>query len=87
MNFLDAFIDEKIRKLYLKIMAIDHGNKKYINKTIEHINIREKIRIFKIVINLKSKYEMDFSDDQKRMDELIEKSKLLKNGKCIKRRE
>jgi hypothetical protein len=81
MNFLDVFVDEKIRKLYLKIMAIDHGNKKYINKTIEHINIREKIRIFKVVINLKSKYEMDFSDDQKRMEELIEKAKLLKNGK------
>jgi hypothetical protein len=81
MNFLDVFVDEKIRKLYLKIIAIDYGNKKYINKTIEHINIREKIRIFKVVINLKSKYEMDFSDDQKRMEELIEKAKLLKNGK------
>lgn len=80
MNFLDALIDEKIRKLYLKIMAIDNGNKKYLNKTIEHINLREKIRIFKLVIDIKTKYEMDFSDDETRMKELIEKTKTLKNA-------
>jgi len=78
MNFLDAFVDEKIRKLYLKIIKIDEGNRNYINQTIEYANIRDKIRIFRIVIDTKKRHEMDFSDDTKRMNDLIiEKRKLL----------
>lgn len=75
MNFLDAFVDEKIRKYYLTIIRIDENNKGYINKNIKYANIRDKIRLFKIVIHTKKKYKMDFSDDENRINELIIESK------------
>lgn len=80
MNFLDAYIDEKIRKLYLQIIRIDEGNRKFVNQTIECSNLRDKIRIFKIVIDVKAKHQMDSSDDQKRLNELIIKIQKIKNG-------
>jgi len=80
MNFLDAYIDEKIRKLYLQIIRIDEGNRKFVNQTIEYSNLRDKVRIFKIVIDVKTKHEMDFSDDEKRLKELIIKIQKIKNG-------
>jgi hypothetical protein len=75
MNFLDAFVDEKIRKYYLTIIRIDESNKNYINKNVKYANIRDKIRIFKIVIHTKKKTGMDYSDDEKRLNELIIESK------------
>jgi len=84
MNFLDAFIDEKIRKCYLKIMKIDEGNRNYINKNIEYANIRDKIRIFKIIVATKQRHNMDFSDDTKRINDLIiQKRKLLGHRSSI----
>jgi hypothetical protein len=75
INFLDVFVEEKIRKLYRQIILIDEGSKNYINKTIEQINLRDKIRIFKIIIDVKKKHDFDFSDDVKRMNELEQKRK------------
>lgn len=80
MNFLDAYIDEKIRKLYLQIIRIDEGNRKFVNQTIEYSNLRDKIRIFRIVIDVKTKHNMDFSDDEKRMNEMIEQLKKIRNA-------
>jgi ribosomal protein L5 len=81
MNFLDAYIDEKIRKLYLQIIRIDDGNRKFVNQTIEYSNLRDKVRIFKVVIDVKAKHQMDFSDDEQRLKDLITKIQQIKNAK------
>jgi uncharacterized protein (DUF849 family) len=78
INFLDVFVEEKLRKLYRQIIVIDEGSRKYRNKTIEQINLRDKIRILKIVIEIKTKHKFDFSDDLKRMNEFIEQKKKIK---------
>ena len=70
MNYLDAFVDEKIRKLYLEIISIDFANKKVINKNVTYANKRDKIRLFKIIIHTKQKYNMNISDDLKRIADL-----------------
>jgi hypothetical protein len=75
MNFLDAFVDEKIRTCYLKIIKLDDGKIKHINKNVQYANLRDKIRLFEIVIQIKKKYELDFSDDVKRKTALIEEAK------------
>lgn len=75
MNFLDAYIDEKIRKCYLQIIKIDDGNKKHINKNVQYANLRDKIRLFDIVIKVKTKHQMDFSDDELRKSALMEEAK------------
>jgi len=75
MNYLDALIDEKIRNCYLKIMKIDDGNKKHINKNVRYANIRDKIRLFEVVIQTKTKHQMDFSDDELRKAQLMEEAK------------
>ena len=75
MNFLDAFIDEKIRKYYLMIIRIDESNRGFINKNVKYAVLRDKIRIFKIVIAVKKKHKFDFSDDLKRMNDLIVEAK------------
>lgn len=80
MEFLDAFIDEKIRKYYLMIIKIDEQNRNYTNKLILYANIRDKIRLFNIVIETKKKHEMDFSDDLRRKEELIKQLNKLKNA-------
>jgi hypothetical protein len=78
INFLDVFVEEKLRKLYRQIITIDEGSKKYRNKTIEEINLRDKIRILKIVIEVKTRHNFDFSDDLKRMKDFIERKKKIR---------
>lgn len=80
INFLDVFVEEKLRKLYRQIITIDEGSRKYRNKTIEEINLRDKIRILKIVIEVKTRHNFDFSDDLKRMKDFLEKKKNLKKN-------
>ena len=80
INFLDVFVEEKLRKLYRQIIAIDEGSRKYRNKNIELINLRDKIRILKIVIEVKTRHNFDFSDDLKRMKDFLEKKKNLKKN-------
>jgi uncharacterized metal-binding protein len=75
MNFLDAFIDEKIRTCYLKIIKLDDCKIKHPNKNVQYANLRDKIRLFEIVIQIKKKHELDFSDDVKRKTALIEEAK------------
>lgn len=79
MNFLDAFVDEKIRKYYLQIIKIDEQNRNYKNKDVSYAVVRDKIRLFKIVIATKQKHKMDFSDDTKRMNELIKQKNKIFN--------
>lgn len=79
MNYLDAFVDEKIRKYYVEIMKIDEQNRNYINKDVSYAVVRDKIRLFKIVIATKKKHKMDFSDDTKRMNELIKQKNKIFN--------
>lgn len=78
INFLDVFVEEKLRKLYRQIITIDEGSKKYRNKNIELINLRDKIRILKIVIEVKTRHNFDFSDDLKRMKDFLEKKKKIR---------
>lgn len=78
INFLDVFVEEKLRKLYRQIITIDEGSRKYRNKTIELINLRDKIRILKIVIEVKTRHNFDFSDDLKRMKDFIERKKKIR---------
>ena len=80
INFLDVFVEEKLRKLYRQIITIDEGSRKYRNKNIELINLRDKIRILKIVIEVKTRHNFDFSDDLKRMKDFLEKKKNLKKN-------
>ncbi len=77
MNFSDVFIDDKFRKWYLKIINIDDCNKKKTNKHIKYGIIRDKIRIFKVVVAIKERHNMDFSDDLKRIEVLTKEAKDL----------
>jgi len=78
MNYLDVFVGEKLRQYYLRIIAINDSNKNYINKNITYANNRDKVRLFKIIIGIKRKYKIDYSDDTKRISALNKEQSLIK---------
>ena len=81
MNFEDVYVDDRVRKWYLKIISIDDCNKRKTNKHIRYGIIRDKIRIFKVVVAIKERHQMDFSDDLKRIEVLEKEVKALKLDK------
>lgn len=84
MNFSDFVIEKKIREYYLKIIDINDSNKTYINCNIEIANTCEKIRIFKVVIELKKRNNLDYSDDLKHYENLYNALKKLAPQKYLK---
>lgn len=71
MNYLDYYIQEKLKECYSRIFKLNSSNKSYRNKWIEYANTRDKIRIFEMVIVIKKKHDIDYSDDQQRINFLL----------------
>ncbi len=77
MNFIDVYIEEKLRQWYLKIFQLNDANRKYVNKHIEYAKCRDKIRIFKVIISLKIRYGLDFSDDEIQIKKIQDQQKQI----------
>lgn len=73
MNYLDVLRESSIRNWYLKIIEMDERKLKHSNENVERAIRRDKIRIFKIIIDLKKKNGLDFSDDENRILQLKQK--------------
>ena len=71
MKYLDYFIQEKLKECYSRIFKLNSYNKIYRNKWIEYANTRDKIRIFETAIGIKKKYDLDYSDDEQRIEDLV----------------
>lgn len=84
MNFSDFVIEKKIREYYLKIIDINDSNKTYINSNIEIANTCEKIRIFKVVIELKKNNNLDYLEDLKYYQILYDTLKKIAPQKYLK---
>lgn len=84
MNLSDVVIEKKLREYYLKIIDINNSNKTYTNLNIEIANTIDKIRVFKVVIELKKRNNLDYLDDLKHYDSLYNMLKKLAPQKYLK---
>lgn len=75
MNYLDVLRESNIRNWYLKIIEMDSQRLKHSNKNVERAIRKDKIRIFKIIIDLKKKNGLDYTDDESRILQLKNENK------------
>lgn len=75
MNYLDVLRESNIRNWYLKIIEMDSQRLKHSNKNVDRAIRKDKIRIFKIIIDLKKKNGLDYTDDEIRILQLKNENK------------